>query len=147
MANDIYNGYNQMATPVQPVYPTNVLPQQYYNRPQQMMTLDTVAQVSGIDGANSYPVGSGHTALLVDFPAGLMWLKATDMRGVLLPLEEYRIQKIERQPEPVNQGQNNYATKAEIQELKDLILGMNNRMMQPQMTPQQNQQSRNNGKK
>ncbi len=164
----INNGYyGQQNTGLQGIpanYATSAITPPSYSAPpaQPMMTLDTVAQVSGIDGANSYPVAACHTALLVDFPAKTMWIKSTDMRGVVLPLEEYSLTKIDRAPVTQNQMMNTYATKEEVQDIKNLLAELNSSlvamrqsvsqpqvMIQPQPAPvqQSNNQQPNNRKR
>ena len=63
-----YNPYMQQQQPV-------------YNQPQNTNSFYTVL-VNGEAGANSYPVASGNTVLLMDFNSNKFWLKSTNVNGI-----------------------------------------------------------------
>ena len=125
--------YNQSTTlPINQTIPQqNQIRMPYVPQP---MGIDTVAQVSGRAGAESYPVGAGHTAVLIDFPGGLMWVKATDIRGVLLPLEEYAISLVPQVQQPTEIQNGNYVSKAEFNELLGMVATLVKNQQDAQVT-------------
>lgn len=105
---------NQLGNYQQPMYPS------------QQKGITSVAVISGgSQSAESYPVGAGNTALLVDFNLGSFWLKTTDVYGRPLPLEEYKFFKpasMQQQPQENNQlNQNEYVKKEDFNTVVQMV--------------------------
>ena len=66
--------YNPYVSPQQ-------VPGQTFMNSQPSNSFYTVL-VNGESGANSYPVASGNTVLLMDFEANKFWLKSTNVNGI-----------------------------------------------------------------
>lgn len=78
--------------------------------------------VQGEVGAKAYPVAPGNTLLLMDSDDQLFYVKTTDYNGVPQPLKVYEYkERIISAPEENKVNLEGYVTKAEFDELKQLV--------------------------
>lgn len=106
-----YNNY------VPQFYPTA---QPQYQAQQMTQNNLTAAYVQGEAAAKSYPVAPGQFAILIDTEVPVIYTKTTDQFGRPLPLKilDYK----ERVPAvQLNQTNDNYVTKDELDKFKDDI--------------------------
>ena len=89
--------------------------QQYQPYPIQQQTSQGINWVLGMAGAQSYPVGAGQSAILMDSEAPYVYKKETAMDGRPLPIEKYRLVKEEDSPK--EEKTKNYVTTDQIEEI------------------------------
>ena len=107
-------------------YPTQ---SSYFNSPpvatREVMTVDVIT--GGDAAAYNYYVAPSVTAVLLDFGNGMMYIKAADQRGIPQPMRMYSIQeRVQQQPQPQQQVSAENNLQAQIDELKQMILGLTN---------------------
>lgn len=106
-----YNGYGQIPQP--------------NNTRQNTITADLI-NGGGLQAANAYYVAPGVTVILLDFPAGVFYIKSCDERG--MP-QQMRVCDFKERVQQINYGQDNgnqsSALQSQIDELKAMILSMN----------------------
>jgi len=86
----------------------------------QPQTQTMLVSVNGEGGAQMYPVAAGMTVALIDFNAGMFWLKTTDPNGFPLKMREFKFEEITK-PAPTD---TNAVTRAEFDELKKMIAAL-----------------------
>lgn len=123
----------------------NGYPNQPFDRSNQPQSILTIDLISGEPAVYSFYVAPGVTAFLIDFNAKKFYIKAVDFRGVPQTIRTFAFDEIIQQPQSViPEANQNSNLQAQIDELKSLILSMN--QPQPQANPPQpkNQKGGNN---
>lgn len=110
-----YTGIYQPNQQPQITAPQNPLPQQ--NASNGGSSGFWTAVVNGVEGAESYPVASGNTVMLIDFNSKKFWLKSTDANGFPQQMRSFDFtEKIQNGVEKAD-----YVTRKEFEELKQLL--------------------------
>lgn len=100
----------------------------YQQRPQQTYLPASTTNsfytvlVNGESGANSYPVASGNTVLLMDFDAGKFWLKSTNVNGIPQQLRCFGFKEEIQEP----QISNSTVSREEFNELSQNVMSLTN---------------------
>lgn len=85
--------YNQAS--YQNQMPQMQMPQMQQPQQNQPAGNSGFVWVQGEAGAKAYPVGAGHSVLLMDSEAPVLYMKSTDSSGRPLPIETYDLVKRE----------------------------------------------------
>ena len=86
-----------------PTYNPYLTSQSTYQQPQSTNSFYTVL-VNGEAGANSYPVASGNTVLLMDFESNKFWLKSTNVNGIPQQLRCFSFKEEIKEIAPTTSG-------------------------------------------
>ena len=90
----------------------------YGIQPQVSNTIMCVI-VQSEDEVNRYLVAANSTVMLLCFNTGRFYLKGTDANGIQLPLRVFQFS--ENTPARKEEAQPEYATKADLEQIKELI--------------------------
>lgn len=102
----------------------------YQTQPTSQQTRTTelmaVDMVNGDSAAYAYYVAPGMTTFLFDFPNGVLYLKATDGRGIPQPMRIFDIHErvVQQQIPQQSEGQNLNAMQAQIDEMRQMMANL-----------------------
>lgn len=123
----------------------NGYPNQPFDRSNQPQSILTIDLISGEPAVYSFYVAPGVTAFLIDFNAKKFYIKAVDFRGVPQTIRTFAFDEIIQQPQSViPEANQNSNLQAQIDELKSLILSMNQPQSQANPPQPKNQKGGNN---
>ena len=102
-----------------PTYNPYVPQQPTYQQNQNSNSFYTVL-VNGEAGANTYPVASGNTVLLMDFNSNKFWLKSTNVNGIPQQLRTFTFKE---EIQEIQNGSNS-VTRDEFNTLSQNVLSL-----------------------
>lgn len=94
---------------------------QAFSQPQADPNNIIVVMVQSEAEALSYPVAAGNTVLLMAFDSGTFWLKTTDVNRMPQPIRRFAFKETTGDNSSVETNQNGYVTKAEFDDLRQMI--------------------------
>lgn len=80
--------------------------QNYYQQNNQYQQNIMMIPVQGEASARMYPVAAGNTVFLVDFDAGMFWLKGTAPNGLPQTWRKFEFKEIIERPETIQSAPN-----------------------------------------
>lgn len=83
--------------------------------------VNNIIWVTNRQEAESYPISTGSTLLMMERNTNRFYIKSVNQYGVALPLEAYSFTPIEPEPKQESIDKNLFVTKDEFNELKQLL--------------------------
>lgn len=106
-----------------------------------------IVWVQGEAGARAYPVAAGNSVMLLDSESPVFYIKSTDNTGMPTPLRIFdfteRTQTAIQTTPAAPTLENDFATKADLQELRNIIQDLEKRIPQNQLRRRERDESTN----